>query len=280
MSPDVLVTGAVGMLGRDVVAAAAARGWRCVGLARDDLDITDRAAVAAGARAHAPTVIVNCAAWTNVDGAEEHEADAFAANVVGAFNLATRVARGGRAARARPTDYVFDGTATAPYVESDPIGPIGAYGRTKLAGEWAVLAASERHVVARTAWLFGARPQELRRRRARAGRGGQGDQGVHRPARLPHLQRPSRATSCSTSRPGIAAASSTKPRQVSARASSSRGRSSPAPASTPPSRRRSAPSCRRRGPRGACSPPSATAHPLPSWQDGLAAYLAERAALA
>jgi dTDP-4-dehydrorhamnose reductase len=155
VTPDVLVTGAAGMLGRDVVAAAVARGWRTAGLVRDELDITDRAAVAEALRARAPDVVVNCAAWTDVDGAEEHGSDAFAANVSGPFNLAVASREAGARLVHVSTDYVFDGTATVPYLESDPIGPISAYGRTKLAGEWAVLAASDRHVVARTAWVFG-----------------------------------------------------------------------------------------------------------------------------
>jgi dTDP-4-dehydrorhamnose reductase len=155
MTPGVLVTGAGGMLGRDVVAAAERRGWSCVALARAELDITDRAAVVDALREHGPEVVVNCAAWTNVDGAEEHPADAFAANVGGPFNLALAARETGARLVHVSTDYVFEGNATAPYVESDPIGPIGAYGRTKLAGEWGVLAVSDRHVVARTAWVFG-----------------------------------------------------------------------------------------------------------------------------
>ena len=150
-----LVTGAGGMLGRDVVVAAHARGYECVGLERGQLDITDERAVEAAVVAAAPEVIVNCAAWTDVDGAEENEAAALAVNGGGAGN----VARAARAAGVRlvhvSTDYVFDGTATRPYVETDRPAPRTAYGRTKLAGEEAVLAAAPEHVVVRTAWLFG-----------------------------------------------------------------------------------------------------------------------------
>ena len=150
-----LVTGAGGMLGRDVVAAARARGHECAGLARGELDVSDRDAVERAVADSAPEVIVNCAAWTDVDGAEADEAAALAVNGAGAANLArAAVAHGARVVQVS-TDYVFDGSATRPYVESDPTAPISAYGRTKLAGERAVLDASPDHAVVRTAWLFG-----------------------------------------------------------------------------------------------------------------------------
>ena len=151
-----LVTGAGGMLGRDLVAAARAHGHECVGLARGALDVTDPSAVQAALGDAAPEVIVNCAAWTDVDGAESDEAAALAVNGAGAGNLArAALALGARVVQVS-TDYVFDGTATRPYVESDPTAPLSAYGRTKLAGEHEVLAASPEHAVVRTAWLFGA----------------------------------------------------------------------------------------------------------------------------
>ena len=151
-----LVTGAGGMLGRDVAAAARARGHQCAGFERGALDVTDRSAVEAVVADAAPEVIVNCAAWTDVDGAESDEAAALAVNGAGAGNLArAAVAVGARLVQVS-TDYVFDGTATRPYVESDPTGPLSAYGRTKLAGEHEVLDASPDHAVVRTAWLFGA----------------------------------------------------------------------------------------------------------------------------
>ena len=152
----ILVTGAGGMLGREVLAAAAARGLDCAGLARGELDITDAAAVRAAIREHSPETIINCAGWTDVDGAEAHEEEALAINGDGTALLADEA----NACTARlihvSTDYVFDGTATRPYVESDPTGPSTAYGRTKLVGERAALASSPRHAVARTAWVFGS----------------------------------------------------------------------------------------------------------------------------
>jgi dTDP-4-dehydrorhamnose reductase len=151
----VLVTGAAGMLGVDVVAAATERGHECVGLARSELDVSDAAAVEAVFARLRPEAIINCAAWTDVEGAERLEPAALAVNGTGAGNLARAAAAGAARLVQVSTDYVFDGTATRPYVESDPTNALNAYGRTKLAGEREVLAASGAHTVVRTAWLFG-----------------------------------------------------------------------------------------------------------------------------
>ncbi len=146
-----LVTGAAGMLGRDVHAAAAAAGHDVLALARPELDITDAAAVREAVRAAAPDAIVNCAAWTDVDGAEASEAAATAVNGAGAGNLA---ATGVRTVHVS-TDYVFDGAAAEPYTEDSPVGPRTAYGRSKLQGERAVAAAGPEHAIVRTSWVFG-----------------------------------------------------------------------------------------------------------------------------
>jgi dTDP-4-dehydrorhamnose reductase len=151
-----LVAGAGGMLGRDVVAAALSRGHDCLGVPHRELDVTDARAVEEAVAHAAPEAIVNCAAWTDVDGAERDEPAALAVNGAGAGNLASAGAGAGARLVHVSTDYVFDGSARRPYVESDPTGPRTAYGRTKLAGEAAVLAASGEHAVVRTAWLFGA----------------------------------------------------------------------------------------------------------------------------
>jgi dTDP-4-dehydrorhamnose reductase len=152
----VLVAGAGGMLGSDVVAAAAARGDECIALTHTDLDVTDGGAVGFAVADSAPDAIINCAAWTDVDGAEHDEVSAFAVNAHGAGNLArAAVAVGARLVQVS-TDYVFEGTATQPYLESDRTTPHTAYGRTKLAGEHAVLATSTAHAVVRSSWLFGA----------------------------------------------------------------------------------------------------------------------------
>jgi len=151
-SPRWLVVGAGGMLGADVVAALSGRD--VLPLTRADLDITSADAVRAVLRPG--DVVVNCAAWTAVDDAETHEAEAFAVNAVGPAVLA----RGCRVAGARlvhvSTDYVFDGSASAPYAEDHPIAPRSAYGRTKAAGEWAVRSELPGAAwVVRTAWLYG-----------------------------------------------------------------------------------------------------------------------------
>ena len=152
----VLVTGAAGMLGRDVTGAAHAANHEVVALGREELDLLDGEAVAATVERERPAAVVNCAAWTDVDGAEADEAAATALNGAAAGALAAAAAGVGAAIVHPSTDYVFDGTADRPYVESDPTSPINAYGRSKLAGEQAVAAANPRHFVVRTSWLFGA----------------------------------------------------------------------------------------------------------------------------
>src|SRR3954452_24430107 len=132
-----LVTGAAGMLGRDVVAAAESAGHDVIALARRDLDIADPDAVRAAVQAARPDAVVNCAAWTDVDGAEEHEADATRINGTGAGNVAAAAPYVVHVS----SDYVFEGSATLPDRENNQTGPAGAYGRSKLAGEALVAAA-------------------------------------------------------------------------------------------------------------------------------------------
>ncbi|MFJ4684877.1 dTDP-4-dehydrorhamnose reductase [Streptomyces sp. NPDC088789] len=152
-----LVTGAGGMLARDVLARLAVTGIPAVAVARADLDITAPEAVRAALTAHRPAVVVNCAAWTAVDDAESREAEALRVNGDGARHLAEACAADGTVLLQVSTDYVFPGDADTPYAEDAPTGPRGAYGRTKLAGERAVLAAlPETGYVVRTAWLYGA----------------------------------------------------------------------------------------------------------------------------
>jgi dTDP-4-dehydrorhamnose reductase len=151
----VLVTGAGGMLGTDVVAVARERGHECVGLSRAELDVTDARAVEAAFVREQPQAIVNCAAWTDVEGAEDREPAALAVNGTGAGNVARAASAVGAQLVQVSTDYVFDGTSPRPYVESDPTNALSAYGRTKLAGEHEIAAASSEHAIVRTAWLFG-----------------------------------------------------------------------------------------------------------------------------
>jgi len=150
-----LVTGAAGMLGRDVMLAAGNAGHDVVGFGHSELDVADEAAAKARIEAERPDVVINCAAWTDVDGAEEQEEEATRINGAGAGNVAAAAASVGASVVYVGSDYVFDGSKGAPYVETDQTAPLSAYGRSKLAGEEATRAANKRHFVVRSAWLFG-----------------------------------------------------------------------------------------------------------------------------
>ncbi|MFI6562218.1 dTDP-4-dehydrorhamnose reductase [Streptomyces sp. NPDC050534] len=152
-----LITGATGMLGQDVMARLRRDGETPAGLDRAGLDITDADMVHDVIAAHRPRIVVNCAAWTAVDDAEAREADALRVNGDGPRHLAEACAKAGAALVHVSTDYVFAGDGTGPYPEDAPTAPRSAYGRTKLAGEQAVLAAlPDAGYVVRTAWLYGA----------------------------------------------------------------------------------------------------------------------------
>lgn len=153
-----LIVGAQGQLGHDLMDVVAEAGHDVVGMDLPAIDITDPASVSAALDSVQPDVVVNAAAYTAVDAAEEHEATALQVNGVGPGVLAQAVLR-------RPdvrlvhisTDYVFDGTATTPYAEDAPTNPASAYGRTKAVGEEEVLTTlPDRGFVVRTAWLYGA----------------------------------------------------------------------------------------------------------------------------
>jgi dTDP-4-dehydrorhamnose reductase len=153
----ILITGAGGMLGQDVRAAALAAGHEPISLARARLDIADADAVSRVVADARPDAVINCAAWTKVDGAEEDEQRATAANGGGAGNVARAAASVGAWTIHVSSDYVFDGAKRSPYLESDSTGPLSAYGRSKLAGELAVgEGAPEAHTIVRSSWLFGA----------------------------------------------------------------------------------------------------------------------------
>jgi dTDP-4-dehydrorhamnose reductase len=152
-----LITGAGGMLGRDLVSALDRDGHDVTGLAHRDLDVTDAAAVRAALRQHRPDIVVNCAAWTRVDDAETHEEEALAVNRHGAAHVAAACADSGARLVQISSDYVFGGDTRRPYTEADDARPRTAYGRTKLAGEQAVLRQLPgTGYVVRTAWLYGA----------------------------------------------------------------------------------------------------------------------------
>ena len=154
-----LVTGAGGMLGRDLCRVLARAGQAEVTAAtRADLDLLNTAAVDDAVQGH--DVVVNCAAWTNVDGAETSEAEATAINGYAVADLAASCARTGALLLQVSTDYVFGGDLApppvGPYPEDAPTAPVNAYGRGKLVGEQAVLKTlPERGYVLRTAWLYG-----------------------------------------------------------------------------------------------------------------------------
>lgn len=148
-----LVTGAGGQLGTDLVAVLSERGIDVVGLPRARLDVGDAPAVDAAVRG--ADVVVNAAAYTDVDGAETDESTAWRVNAEAPRALAAACARHGARLVHVSTDYVFAGTAHDPYDEHEPPAPRNAYGRSKLAGERAVLAALPSAYVVRTAWVYG-----------------------------------------------------------------------------------------------------------------------------
>ena len=150
-----LVTGSNGMLGTDLVELLRAAGEEVTGTARSTLDVTDAEAVDAAVLGH--DVVVNAAAWTAVDDAEDHEADALEVNGEAPRLLARAARENGARLVQIGTDYVFDGSADAPYAEDALAAPASAYGRTKAAGEEAVREElPDGHLVVRTAWLYGA----------------------------------------------------------------------------------------------------------------------------
>ncbi|MEV8634665.1 dTDP-4-dehydrorhamnose reductase [Streptosporangium sp. NPDC051023] len=152
-----LITGASGMLATELLGLLRAEGEQVAAFGRSDLDLRDGQAVRDLVAEHRPDIVVNCAAWTAVDDAETRENEALAVNGHGVRVLAEACERLGALMVQPSTDYVFDGTALEPYREDAPTSPINAYGRTKLAGEHAVLEVlPHTGYVVRTAWLYGA----------------------------------------------------------------------------------------------------------------------------
>ncbi|MFI7701663.1 dTDP-4-dehydrorhamnose reductase [Nonomuraea sp. NPDC049480] len=149
-----LITGAGGMLAADVLDRVAMTGEPVLALGRAELDLCDKRAVYDFVSAYRPRAVINCAAWTAVDDAETHEAEALAVNGHAVRWLAEACDRAGARLLHVSTDYVFDGGGDAPYAEDASTGPVNAYGRTKLAGERASL--EHGHYVVRSAWLYGA----------------------------------------------------------------------------------------------------------------------------
>ncbi len=152
----VMVTGAAGMLGHALVPALRARGHDVLALDLAEADVTDAAALGRHARSFGPAWLAHLAAFTNVDVCESEPEKALLVNGTGTRNAARVAADVGAAVLAVSTDYVFDGMAVTPRREDDATAPVTAYGRSKLAGERAAREANPRHLIVRTAWLYGA----------------------------------------------------------------------------------------------------------------------------
>jgi dTDP-4-dehydrorhamnose reductase len=151
----ILLFGAHGQLGRELTRAATSQGMQLAALSHADADIADPAAVRGAVARHKPSLAVNAAAYTRVDAAETDTDAAQHTNETGAAVLAAACATADVPLIHVSTDYVFDGSKRTAYVEDDPIAPIGAYGRTKAAGERAVREAARKHVILRTSWVYG-----------------------------------------------------------------------------------------------------------------------------
>jgi dTDP-4-dehydrorhamnose reductase len=151
----ILVFGAGGQLGSELESIATERRIELKGFTRAEADIADGRRVAEIVGGVAPRLVVNAAAYTDVDGAERDWAGAVSGNVTGPRNLAEACARANIPLVHVSTDHVFDGTKDGPYAETDPVAPANAYGRSKELGERAVREALPRHLILRTAWLYG-----------------------------------------------------------------------------------------------------------------------------
>jgi dTDP-4-dehydrorhamnose reductase len=150
----ILVTGREGQVARALMVCAGGDAV-VTALGRPDLDLRDRASLDRAIAQARPDVLVNAAAYTAVDKAESEEEAAFAVNCDGAGNAAAAAAAAGIPVIHISTDYVFSGQSVLPYHESDPTGPLGVYGQSKLEGEIAVAAMNSDHVILRTSWVYG-----------------------------------------------------------------------------------------------------------------------------
>lgn len=151
----VLVTGASGQLGLDVCAELARRVIEHKGTSSADLDVTDGAAVQEAVRSYGPDAVIHCAAYTKVDRAEDEPDKCWAVNADGTKNIALACRETGAKLLYISTDYVFPGNGERPYEPSDPVGPLGVYGESKLAGELAVRTLLEKYFIVRISWVFG-----------------------------------------------------------------------------------------------------------------------------
>jgi dTDP-4-dehydrorhamnose reductase len=151
----ILVFGSGGQLGQELVGLARASNVPLAALTRAQADISDPTQVERALAEIRPSIVLNASAYTKVDRAEAEEATAFQANATGPEILARACADIGRPLIHVSTDYVFDGTQSGAYRESDPVAPLGVYGRSKLAGEEAIRRHLPQHVIVRTSWVYG-----------------------------------------------------------------------------------------------------------------------------
>lgn len=151
----VLVTGASGQLGRDVVLLLEKEGHDILACDRDQMDITNQAQCNEVISSYHPEVIIHCAAYTAVDAAETDTDGAYKVNAVGTRNVAVAAEKVGAKLIYISTDYVFDGQSTTPYQEYDDTNPRSVYGKSKRAGEWLVQSLCSKWFVVRTSWVYG-----------------------------------------------------------------------------------------------------------------------------
>ena len=151
----ILITGAYGQVGDQLAQQAQSCGWNVLAVDRDILDITNKHDVDSFIFSHKPDVVINAAAHTAVDKAETEVDVSYAINRDGPKYLAEAAAAIGATILHISTDYVFSGDKEGTYAESDSVAPQGVYGASKLAGEEAVIAANTKHIILRTAWVFG-----------------------------------------------------------------------------------------------------------------------------
>lgn len=170
MTTDILLTGAGGQVAWEIEQRATGAGLNVRALSRTELDITDSKAVHSMVAAVAPRVVINAAAYTAVDKAEDDKDRAFDVNRDGPGHLAAVCAAREITLVHLSTDYVFDGESKRPYVEEDFTAPLGVYGESKLAGEAAVRAFLDRHIILRTAWVYGVHGNNFVKTMLRLGR--------------------------------------------------------------------------------------------------------------
>jgi len=157
----IIVTGAGGQLGADVVRLAKDKGWQVYGYARNELDVTDLEAARRIVSGVKPDAVIHAAAYTKVDQAETEQDEAYRVNAAGTRNIALAAEEAGARLCYVSTDYVFDGTADQPYREYDQPHPLSVYGKSKLAGEEFVRSLSSKYFIVRTAWVYGEHGQNF-----------------------------------------------------------------------------------------------------------------------